>query len=282
MNILISALLGAVLAGGGALLFGLFAKKIGLSEKAQRIGQTVVIVIAIASLRVIPIETIAASVRGSGHYDQAVEKALIQQAPYAAMKQYYPVEYAALKSEAVKAIRAGKSEIEGINAIRPPFLALVSSQMPKASDATISAMLDLSLDQTDFLDKTNPRYCFELTTTPARLSVNLANVLPPAMIQREMALMADVLRESATAQMAKAAPLSPEMLGVLAERAVGRLSRADAVALNEIDFEPIRSTTTAQMAASCHFVRAMLSEVQALPSAEVGPTYRGILALPTS
>jgi hypothetical protein len=278
VNILISALICGVIAGVGSGLAWLAHKHLGLSEKGQRIGQVAALIFAIAVVRIAPIDQLSLRLQPTGSVQAKADAELTVIPAFKALHDYYPADYTAMRDTAVESIKAGESNLQTINRIRPRLLEIFSQQMVKASDATISRQLAFIVKQATFLQGQNPQYCHELLNTPGHVTFDPTQVFPREMADEEMNLMADILRETATLPTMTPEPIDEAKFQPLAERTFSRLNPADVTALTSIDFEPARATTVAQKTASCHFALGIMEEINALPPAERARTFRSVVA----
>jgi hypothetical protein len=278
MNILLSALIGGCVAGLGAALVWLAQRYLGLGEKGQRIGNAVAIVIAIAALRVVPVDQLALRLQSSESVAERADAELFEIPAFKVLHDYYPADYAIMRDTAVQSIKAGETNLQTINRIRPRMLEIFAAQTVKAPDATLGRHLAFVLKQATFLQGQEPRYCHEILNTPGRISFDPSAVFPREMAAEEMTLMADVLRETASRPAAVPAPLDEAVFQPLAERAFARLSPPDVTALTAINFEATRATTAVQMTASCHFALGLLEEINALPLVDKARVFRSLLA----
>lgn len=278
MNILLSALICGGIAGVGAGLFWLAHKHLGLSQKGQRIGQLVALLVGIAVVRIAPIEQLSLRIQPTGSVLAKADAELRVIPAFKALHDYYPADYAAMRDTAVESIKAGESNLETINRIRPRLLEIFSQQMVKASDATISRQLAFIVKQATFLQGQDPQYCHELLNTPGHVTFDPTKVFPREMADEEMNLMADILKETASLPAVTPEPVDEAIFQPLAERTFRRLSSPDVTALTSIDFDPARATTLAQKTASCHFALGIMQEIDALPLAERARTFRSVVA----
>lgn len=278
MNILLSALICGVIAGVGSGLAWLAHKHLGLSQKGQRIGQFVALMVGIAVVRIAPIDQLVLRFQPAGSIQAKADAELAVIPAFKALHDYYPADYAVMRDTAVESIKAGETNVQTINRIRPRLMEIFGLQMVKASDATISRQLAFIVKQATFLQGQNPQYCHELLNTPGHVTFDPASVFPREMANEEMNLMADILRETASLPAVTPDPLDQDEFQPLAERTFSRLSPADVTALTPIDFEPARATTVAQKAASCHFALGMMEEINALPLAERARVFRSLVA----
>ncbi|RYE57360.1 MAG: hypothetical protein EOP20_07550 [Hyphomicrobiales bacterium] len=278
MNILLSALICGAIAGVGAGLAWLAHKHLGLSVKGQRIAQFVALMLGIAVVRIAPIDQLSLRLQPSASIQTRADAELAAIPAFKALHDKYPADYALMRDTAVESMKAGETNLQTINRIRPRLLEIFSLQMLKASDATISRQLTFIVKQATFLQGQAPQYCHELLNTPGRLSFDPVKVFPREMAAEEINLMADILRETADLPAVPLEPIDEAKFQPLAERTFSRLSPADVTALTSIDFEPARATTVAQMAASCHFALGIMQEINGLPTAERARTFRSLVA----
>ena len=234
--------------------------------------------VGIAVVRIAPIDQLSLRLQPSGSIEAKADAELAVIPAFKALHDYYPADYALMRDTAVKSIKAGETNLQTINRIRPWLLEIFGLQMVKASDATISRQLAFIVKQAKFLQGQNPQYCHELLNTPGRVSFDPTKVFSREMADEEMKLMADILRETANVPSVPPEPIDEATFQPLAERAFSRLSSADVTALTSIDFEPARATMVDQKAASCHLALGIMEEINALPSAQRARTFRSVVA----
>ncbi|MGO4408464.1 MULTISPECIES: hypothetical protein [unclassified Brevundimonas] len=277
MNILLSALICGGIAGLGSLLVWMAHKHLGLSAKGQRIGQFVALILGIAVIRIVPVDQLSLRLQPTQTLQAKADAELFAIPAFKVLHDDYPTDYAVMRDAAVQSLKAGETNIQTINRIRPRLLEIFGAQMMKASDATIGRQLGFIVKQATFLQSQEPQYCHELLNTPGHISFDPTRIFPREMAAEEMSLMADILHETAKLPAVASEPIDEAEFQPLVEQAFARLSPSAVTALAAIDFEPARATTSGQKAASCHFVLGLMEEINTLPPADRARVFRGVV-----
>lgn len=121
----------------------------------------------------------------------------------AAVKQYYPDQYAVLEKD-LDVLRDQKLGAAGVrDAVRRQLTPLVKRQAKLADDANLLALMKLSRDKGAAL-LNNPAYCHQFFTG-GRLTFNPETIFPAALVQQDHAVSAALLKQTATTPLSNAA-----------------------------------------------------------------------------
>lgn len=280
ISILLSAAICAVVAGGGAAAVWVAETHLGLPKKAGRFLQMSFLVLGIGLIRVLPVEAWSLQLTPQSATNAKIDRALQSLPVYGVLKDHYPSDYAVLLSILQEGVRANESELDLIARARPVVMNRFSQQMIKASDASIMSIIDLTVDQAGYLSNRSPRYCHELLNASNHLSFNPSKVFPAELVQRDLEVMAQVLLETAGLPDRSVPPLSDEALAHIAEATFASLNKADAEALDRINFELTQAKSQEEMSASCRFALGMVQRMAELPPKEAAHMFRSFLANP--
>lgn len=276
-DILTYAILGAAVAGLFSGLVWVAHRYWGLSDKGQRIGQGLAIVLAIVAVRTVPVDNLFQD--KDAERERAVEAQLLRIPTYLALKESYPTDYAAIQASLAEGLANDASEMQMIGKVRPIYLAVLERQMPKAGDANLRRMLKVTLEQGEFLRGRNVKFCHELLNGGG-ISFNPASVFPPALANQEADVAAAILRETADAPDTAPAPLPDAELDALALAAFEALPSAEQESLARMNYTTAAANSQSEYAASCGFLVEMLKVVGTGDDASVARRFRGLMAVP--
>lgn len=155
---------------------------------------------------------------------------------------------------------------------------LFSRQLPKANVANTIASLQLTRDEGVAALAIDPGYCLDvLGLRKADRAPGLS--LPPALVDRELALMAEVLEQTALAPEKTPAPLSEDELERLAIAAYDDLPSDDLrLAFGRVGGDGSKADDMLSRTAVCEFSLAFFSQILRLPPVEGAKTFRALTA----
>ncbi|MFN3856270.1 MAG: hypothetical protein ACK4RV_00860 [Caulobacter sp.] len=121
-----------------------------------------------------------------------------------AIKQYYPNDYAELQRnlEVIKNERKGTTGVAQY--VRAQANAVLLREARKGNDDNLVALMTLRRDKAVAIAEKSPAYCFEFVGG-RRLSFDPDTIVGPEMVERERAITAEVLKQTATAPVLNAA-----------------------------------------------------------------------------
>jgi hypothetical protein len=207
----------------------------------------------------------------------------------AALKQYYPTDYANMQQalEMQKGERKGAAGAQYL--IRLTVNGVVTRQAKLGGDKQLVALMNLRRDEGQALVAKSPSYCTEYFSG-GKLSFDPAGVLPADLLKRDAAVSADLLQQTA-ANPAKNAPgaeardMSLASRTVLYEENLVRQAVLDKslAQFPKEDQQTIKMMATrktglrdrpALAATMCRYKLAMLDETLKLPEAKAAMIYR--------
>lgn len=162
-------------------------------------------------------------------------------------------------------MRGGATDAEVIVAVRTEMLAVIRRFFSLASDATLVEFQALLHEELKALRERDPQACVELIS-PSGHPMSLSGALPPELVERELALMAKMLREADPKRAIK--PSEQTVRRVAAKVAAGMTAEQ----LNLFsDLETWRHVLPAK---TCDAVVAYSAAVNAIPVVERGRAIR--------
>lgn len=123
----------------------------------------------------------------------------------------YPSDFDGAINAAWAQLLAKKTDSEVLSSGRAKLTELFGRLLPMAPDALLIAFNELLYDEVSALKKANPRACVELTF-PSGASVNVVALLTPALVERELALTNDVIRDSDSQHLQKLSPMETSVI----------------------------------------------------------------------
>lgn len=211
--------------------------------------------------------------------EEEVEKALGSERVFQVMKEHYPAEYGQIKGVLVSHLAAGNRNMPQLVAsVRPLEQSLVQRQMRLADDANAVQTLQVIRDQTGkVLDR--PEVCGPMLANRVPPGVDLPAVLGKDMAEREMALHAAILEQTAE-RPAKPTPSSylAEHGQTLAQTAMSGLSPAEVALVQPALAGGLPPASGPSAAAFCKFTHLLVGEMAKQPPVEAGRLFRAMSA----
>ena len=277
---ILAVLVGAALGVGAGLVFG---KLFDLGGKA-----IIVLAVVFAAIAGIGAQFIVSTDAAPGKaFDEA--RASAEALPdVAALKQYYPEEYAALEKDFDLARQQKLGAAGARDAVRRNVYQLVKRQAKLADDANLIALMTLSRDKGAALVN-NPAFCHQ-HFTGARLTFNPETVFPAPMLERDHTVSAALLKQTATAPVSNAAGArvddgdiksrvrdyyEVELRDKVAERTRAGFTPAEREQLQILAGRKVSlEGDTAKQGMLCRFNIALLDETLKLPADKAAMVYR--------
>ncbi|WNJ88941.1 hypothetical protein [Bosea sp. 685] len=203
----------------------------------------------------------AASGYPAGATAEKLAEGLAKYVPaYAAMQARLPQDFQRIAGTYYDGYMNGMSETELIAAFRGQLIPILQANKARADDAVLIEFARVTLDQYVVLGQKNPSLCYRYAAgvgSPA----NISDVVPQALIQRELAL-----GERAITTAAPRPPIDPQILEALMSRVQAALAKR--FTAETLGIFQLSSVPPAQHADYCNIAVALYQEIVALPPPE--------------
>lgn len=176
-----------------------------------------------------------------------------------------PKDFDGLMDAAWVKVQQGLTDAEVVAAARAQLTAVLPRFLPLASDDTLVAYQALTQQQLEALRERDVAACVELAFPSGRPMSVIGN-LPPELVQREMDMLAKVLREADPARAVKPNPQAAEQV---AGRALAGLSHEQLIVFADADARGRHPP-----AVSCDAAIKFFAGLTAIPAAERGTALR--------
>lgn len=209
----------------------------------------------------------AASGYGKAVTKEAIAEQLVKYLPaLAAMRTRLPADFAGITDTYFDAYRSGQTEAQLITLVRGKIMPVIEAHKAKADDAVLIDYARVAMEQYMAIGQRNPTMCYRYAAFGGS-NLNISAEVPPALIERELALGERVIATSAPRP-----PQNDKIVGVLATRLGNALAKRfppDQVAL-------LQSTTVqpARHGDYCNLAIAMYQEILAMRPPEAGMLLR--------
>ena len=215
---------------------------------------------------------------------QAADAEIRQVPAYAVMAQHYPSEYQRVLDIVLDGLNSGRRFNDIVLDINPIVVALVVQQAPKANVENTLAMIRLTRAQAKALEAIDPKLCLVLLGS-AESEKAIGLQMPAGLLEQELALTANLLRQTALApESPPTSPLSEKAIEAIAIEAYDALPGDQLrVAMRQIEGDPAKASTPLQQTAFCEFSMAMFDALLKMQPVEAVRTFKAMnLAAPES
>lgn len=168
----------------------------------------------------------------------------------------YPAEFEQVVDKAWAKVEARKSDGEVMASGREQLGQLTDRLFPIASDASLIESISLTLDQAEALSRKNAVACVGLVFPTSKLYVDLAALLPPDLVARQLALMNGLIRGSDARNAIKFSKLEFKQVVM---KAMATLTPAQVQMLESEEKRATDATTV------CTAIISYLRELNAIP-----------------
>ncbi len=213
----------------------------------------------------------AASGYGAGVTKESMGEQLVKYLPaLAAMRTRLPADFASVRDTYFDAYQSGQTESQLITLVRSKMMPLIEAHKAKADDSVLIDYARVTMEQYMALGQKNATMCYRYAAFGGA-NINISTEVPPALIQRELALAERVIATSAPRP-----PQNDQLLGVLSTRlsaAMANRFTPDKLALFQLtNVEPARH------ADYCALAIGIYQEILAMRPAEAGMILRSFHA----
>lgn len=197
---------------------------------------------------------------------------------YQVMADHYPEHYRRILDEIEPLYARGATVASMSLALYKLNAQLFSEQLPKANVANTIASLELTRDEGAAALAVDPGYCLDvLGLRPVTSAPGLT--MPAALVERELALMAEVLEQTARAPEKIPDPLSEEEVERLGIAAYDDLPADELrLAFGRVGGDGAKADDTVSRTAVCEFSLAFFNRILKLPPVEGARTFRALTA----
>lgn len=199
------------------------------------------------------------------------------------LHQYYPQEYqqviAMLKAATPPSAEDEKAKASIEDRVRPVVTSLMARQAPKMSDDNALALFQLTVDEAQTVQQKSPEQCGKMLTSGGQFGVSAESILSKDEIERDAALSAKILEQTATAPAPPPPAKDQAAITALARQAFAALpqpTRDTLLPVLQVGGQPSGAT---QQAAMCDYTIAMLKLMLAQPKEKAAPMLRNMAAM---
>ena len=223
-------------------------------------------------VRLIPVIALVLIGAGCNRTDP-VEAQLDKVAPFKAMHEHYPEDYA----KAVAGINASKvkDQTAVTAAARPVLSAIIARQIKKVDEANMMRLMALAVREGSSLRDVKPGACVSLFTGSSSTE-DYSKSMPAALVQEDLNTSAAILTQTATKPAAPAAPIDPKVMGDLSVKVLGMLPEDERTAILPLLSASKPPSSEIETRGMCDFYIALFST--ALSEPEPGKTLRAMVA----
>jgi len=210
----------------------------------------------------------------------AMARAMDEMASLIAVKAHYPDVYALLVTDIRNGVGLDASEAEIRKATFPRLTKLFLQQAPKASDANIVRLLQLGQESAPFM-LARPAYCFDVSRDPYLWDDEYAAAFPEELWDKGDVVIADLLRQTATAPAQATPPPPSSTLNVVVAGIVGAMTPDErrAFLATSQAMQAGGALTVDQKASLCGFGMGLIREVSLRPPSEAAALYQAMLSM---
>ncbi len=199
------------------------------------------------------------------------------------LHQYYPQQYQQVMAmlKAASPASAGDDQAKAAieDKVRPVIASLMVQQAAKMNDDNAMALFQLTLEEAQTTRQKSPEQCGKMLTGGGQFGVAVETVLTKDEVQRDAALSAKVLEQTATAPAPPPPPMDRATTGALARKAIESLpaeSKANLIPVLQTGGRPFGAT---QEAAMCDYTIALLQLMLAQPKDKAAPMLRNMATM---
>ncbi len=240
----------------------------GRARLAQRLAITCMLALTLSG---------APAAQAAPQTKEAASAEIQQVAAYAVMAKHFPAEYAKVLDVVVTGLNSGRRFNDIVLEINPIVVELVLRQAPMANVENTLASIRLTRAQAKAMEAIDPKLCLVLlgsATSDRAIGLDM----PPELLEQELALTANLLRQTALApEPVVTAPLPDGVLEDIAVTAYDALPGDQLrVAMREIEGDPTKASTALQQTAFCEFSVAMFDVLLKMPPVEAVRTFKAM------
>ena len=142
--------------------------------------------------------------------EQKIDQALAALPLYNTIKSQEPALYDQIRSNILNMRKEGKSQQDAIDTVKPMVSVLLSQRITHAPDANVNDAMQVNLEEMQTLQARKDGSCFKFLYPQVSGGVNTAQVLPPALFQKDLNTMNDLLLATGSGQTVLPEPVSAE------------------------------------------------------------------------
>ncbi len=184
---------------------------------------------------------------------------------FAAMKTRLPQDYQRIAQAYFDGYMNGQTEVQLIAAFREELLSVIKDHKARADDSVLIDFARVAVDQYIALGQRNPTLCYRYAAGLG--AVNLSGEVPPALVQRELALGERVIATSAPR-----APVNPQVVKALLVRVYTNLAKR--FTTENLGIFQLSSVPPSRHAEYCAITAALYQEILAMRPVEAAVILR--------
>lgn len=197
---------------------------------------------------------------------------------FRSMRDHHPQAFRKIIDEATAGLLAGDTRQELAARVRPIYLELVASELPKASDENLLGAVQVTLAQMRALQTSAPDACYALAMGDQES--NFAGEVPDALIAEEQAWAARLFTQTAKAPVTRQPSDDSERIGDLALAAYEALPRPDRARFMELGGDLVKATSADDRRIGCAFGVAMFELLLDMPDNEAAQLFYALMVAP--
>ena len=203
---------------------------------------------------------------------QEVDDALAQLPVYSTIRTQEPALYDQIRSNMLRLAKEGKTQQEIIDSGKLTVSNLAAQRMSHAPDANVIAAAQLGLDEMTALLARNDDTCFKFLFPQISGGINLPQLVPPELVQRDLNNLNNLLLATGKDQNVRPTPISDEKFQALMTPIREALQKRYGDQLLE---DP--SSGKADRTKICEMSISLYSNILALPAEQSAPLLRTVL-----
>lgn len=142
--------------------------------------------------------------------EQKIDQALEALPLYNTIKMQEPALYAQIRSNILNMKKEGKAQQDAIDTVKPMVSVLLSQRITHAPDANVNEAMQVNLEEMQTLQARKDGSCFKFLYPQVSGGINTAEVLPPALFQKDLNTMNDLLLATGSGQTTQPQAVSTE------------------------------------------------------------------------
>ncbi|MGA0600817.1 hypothetical protein ACO2Q3_08950 [Caulobacter sp. KR2-114] len=197
------------------------------------------------------------------------------------LHQYYPEQYqqviAMLKATPAPSGATAQASVE--DRVRPVITSLMARQAPKMNDENTLALFQLTVDEAQTMRQKSPEQCGKNLTGGGQFGVTAESVMTKDEIERDAALSAKILEQTATAPAPPPPPMDQAASTALVRQSISRLPQATQDNLIPMLRAGGHPSGALQEAAMCDYTISLIQLMLAQPKDKAAPMLRNMAAM---
>ncbi|MFC3076685.1 hypothetical protein ACFODL_01150 [Phenylobacterium terrae] len=207
-----------------------------------------------------------------------MEAGLVELPVFRSMRDHHPEVFRKVLDATREGLLAGDTRDDVAARVRPLYLALIDSEMPKANDENLLGAVRMTLSQMRMLQTVSPDACYGLIVGDK--TVSFASALTPELIAEEQAWATQMFEQTATAPVTRPTEDLSDQIAELALSAYETLSRPDRARFMELGGDLSAASSPDDRRIGCAFGVAMYELLLEMPKAEAARLFYAMIVEP--